>query len=132
MAAAAVPRAPVVLPEDDRSGEVLSFDAIYERSFDFVWRNVRRLGVADALVDDAVQEVFLVVHRRLDEYAGRGTIESWIFGIVLRVASDVRRAMRRKSPHLRDKSATPIDPDSLADDRASSPDEKMARVEGAA
>src|SRR5262245_11836835 len=46
----------------------LDFEGIYEAHFDFVWRNARRLGVPAANVDDAVQEVFLVVHRRLGEF----------------------------------------------------------------
>lgn len=70
-------------------------DAIYAEFFPLVWRNLRRLGVPADTLDDAVQDVFLVVYRRLDEFLGKSTLGTWIFGIVLRVAKDYRRAARR-------------------------------------
>ena len=42
------------------------FHAIYRREFAFVWACARRLGIAPAVIDDAVQEVFLTAYRRLD------------------------------------------------------------------
>jgi RNA polymerase sigma-70 factor (ECF subfamily) len=107
----------------------LSFDEIYEAYFDFVWCNARRLGVPEASVDDAVQEVFLVVHRRLGEFEGRSSLKTWLFQIVLRVASNQRRANRRKSPFT-DPRAAPVDADAIADERAGSPDDGLARRQG--
>jgi RNA polymerase sigma-70 factor (ECF subfamily) len=72
------------------------FEQIYDDNSVFIWRSLRGLGVADANVDDAVQEVFLVVHRRLPEYEPRAHIRSWLFGIAMRVAKDHRRSARRK------------------------------------
>jgi RNA polymerase sigma-70 factor (ECF subfamily) len=71
-----------------------TFDAtarVYEEHFDYVWRSLRRLGVPPAAVDDAVQEVFLVVHRRIPEFDGRASIKTWLFAIALRVAPKHRR-----------------------------------------
>jgi RNA polymerase sigma-70 factor (ECF subfamily) len=76
--------------------EVLSFDAVYEECFDFVWRSLRSLGVHDASLDDAVQDVFVVVHRRLGDFEARSTIRTWVFGIAVRVSRDYRRRERRK------------------------------------
>ena len=58
---------------------------IYEQYFDFVWRSLRRLGVAAADLEDAAQDVFEVVHRRLEVFERRSTIKTWVFGIALRV-----------------------------------------------
>ena len=44
---------------------------LFEEHSAFVCRSLRRLGVADADVDDMLQEVFLVVHQRLDDYEER-------------------------------------------------------------
>ncbi len=63
---------------------------IYERHFDFVWRSLRRLGVNSVDLEDAAQDVFIVVHRRLADFEQRSTIKSWIFGIALRVAKAYR------------------------------------------
>ncbi len=66
-------------------------EAIYREHHTFVWRSVRRLGVPDADVDDLVQEVFVVVHRRLGEFEGRSAITTWLFGIAYRVMQEHRR-----------------------------------------
>jgi RNA polymerase sigma-70 factor (ECF subfamily) len=67
---------------------------VYQSSAALVWRNLRRLGVPEASLEDAAQDVFLVVHRRLSEFEGRSTLRTWIFGIVLRVAARHRRKAR--------------------------------------
>jgi len=73
-----------------------SFRALYEGHVDFVWRNLRRLGVRESDADDRTQEVFVVAHRRFDEFKDRGHgPRAWLFQIVLRVASDARRHRRR-------------------------------------
>ena len=93
---------PAALP--DRSperGDALAFDEVYEQHFDFVWRSLRRLGVAPSALDDATQEVFLVVHRRLSEFAGQSSLKTWLFGIVLHVAQrTARSAARRRTTEL--------------------------------
>jgi RNA polymerase sigma-70 factor (ECF subfamily) len=72
------------------------FDAVYREHFRFVWRVARRLGVEPAFLDDVVQEVFVVVHRRLPDFEGHSTLRTWLYGIVRRVGADHRRALRRK------------------------------------
>jgi RNA polymerase sigma-70 factor, ECF subfamily len=78
-----------------------SFEQVYRDNFSFVWRTVRALGVSPELVDDAVQEVFIVVHRHLDAYVPTASLRSWIFGIVRRVAKDFRRAKKRRGIMVR-------------------------------
>jgi RNA polymerase sigma-70 factor, ECF subfamily len=68
---------------------------IYQTHAALAWRTLRRLGVHEAALEDALQDVFLVVHRRLPEFEGRATIKTWIYAIVLRVAKDHRRARSR-------------------------------------
>jgi RNA polymerase sigma-70 factor (ECF subfamily) len=93
---------------DDRER---AFRALYEAHSAFVWRNLRRLGVADADVEDKMQEVFVVAYRRWEEFVDRGHgPRAWLFQIALRVASDARRHRRRH----------PVDPDGgVAQDRQS-------------
>ncbi len=76
-----------------------AFDAVYAEHFSFVWRNLRRLGVRESHLDDASQEVWVVVHRRLPSFEGRSSLRTWLVGIAVRVASDHRRWRRRKDPH---------------------------------
>lgn len=75
---------------------VQSFDQIYVQEFPFVWRCLRGLGVRDSELDDAAQDVFVTVHRRLSTFRGESTIRSWLFGIVRNVAFKHRRRLARK------------------------------------
>lgn len=75
-----------------------SFEEVYDEHAEMVWRALRRLGVPEASVDDALQEVFLVVHRRLAEFEGRSSLKTWLFGIVLGIARNQRRSVRRRAP----------------------------------
>ncbi|MBK8259194.1 MAG: sigma-70 family RNA polymerase sigma factor [Polyangiaceae bacterium] len=67
--------------------------ALQEEHFEFLWRSLRRLGVPEADVDDAVQQVFLVAARRVIQ---PGSERSFLFATALRVASHARRTLRRR------------------------------------
>jgi len=69
----------------------LSIRDIHERHADFVWRSLQRLGVRTRDLEDQLQEVFIVAHRRLDSFDGTSELTTWLFGICLRVAAAHRR-----------------------------------------
>lgn len=64
---------------------------------DFVWRSLLRLGVSEADCDDGCQRVWLVVANKAAAIEP-GKVKSFIFSVVLRVASDMRRMQRRNEP----------------------------------
>jgi RNA polymerase sigma-70 factor, ECF subfamily len=72
-------------------------EEIYVEHVSMVWRGLRRLGVPEANIEDAVQDVFLVAHRQLAGFEGRSSIKTWLYGIVIRVAKDHRRADVRQA-----------------------------------
>lgn len=80
----------------DAAHEPLVFAEVYDRAFPWVWRAARRLGVPTSSLDDVVQDVFVVVHRKLATFEARGSLRSWIYGITLRVVRDRRRSAKRK------------------------------------
>jgi RNA polymerase sigma-70 factor (ECF subfamily) len=84
-------------------------EEVYEAHFDFVWRTARRLGTPAAQIDDVVQEVFVVVQRRLAEFEGRSELKTWLFSITRRV---VRAHLRQ---HARQSRASIDDIGELAD-----------------
>ena len=96
------------------------FEALYDEYAEFVWRIARQLGTHDAALDDVVQDVFLVVHRKLDEVTSPEQLRAWLYSIVIRVVRDYRRRTRRKEPHLR-AVGEPIQPDELEDTRPITP-----------
>ena len=72
-------------------GVILDVTRLHDEYADFVWRSLQRLGVVTSNLEDALQDVFVVVHRRLDSYDGTSKISTWLFGICLRVASAYRK-----------------------------------------
>lgn len=68
-----------------------SFDDVYESHVGFVWRVLRACGVPPEQLEDAAQDVFIVVHRRLPEFEGRSAIRTWLFSITRKVAARHRR-----------------------------------------
>ena len=69
-------------------------DEAFRQHGPYVFRLLRRLGVADADVDDACQEVFVAVHRSLPSFEGRARLRTWIYTIATRQAADYRRRTR--------------------------------------
>jgi RNA polymerase sigma-70 factor (ECF subfamily) len=63
--------------------------------YDFVWRSLRRLGVADGDIDDAAQQVFCTAARKLAAIRS-GSARAFLFQTALRVAADSRRSRRRR------------------------------------
>jgi RNA polymerase sigma-70 factor (ECF subfamily) len=79
----------------------LSLESLYREHFKSVWRVLLRLGVPRAQLDDAAQDVFLVVHRKLDAVEPDSRVRSWVYAIAVRVASEYRRrAGRRRTEPL--------------------------------
>jgi RNA polymerase sigma-70 factor (ECF subfamily) len=89
-----------VASENERRAVTFDFDALYREHFGFVWRSLRRLGVPEQALDDAAQEVFVVVHRRARELHLETSAKACLFAIAQRVASDQRRWVRRKGHTL--------------------------------
>lgn len=69
----------------------IAFEDVYREHFAMVWRVLRRFGVPERDLPDAAQDVFVVVHRKLDDFDQRSRITTWLYAICLRVASDRRR-----------------------------------------
>ena len=79
------------------SGGELDFAAVYRDHLEYVWRTLRRFGVAPKDLEDLAHEVFLVVHRRLADYDRARPMRPWLFGIAFRIASEHRRKVARRS-----------------------------------
>ena len=71
------PQMPAVAMIDVDVLPLPSFDEVYEAHFAFVWRVLRTFGVPDTALEDAAQDVFVVVHRRLFEFEGRAVSETY-------------------------------------------------------
>lgn len=68
----------------------------------FVPQTLRYLGVPEDLVLDSAQDVLVVALRRLDDFEGRSTLKTWLYGICIRVAQEQRRKVRSRREVLVD------------------------------
>lgn len=112
---AAAARAPAQSPP-------LTFEQVYAEHYRFVWRTLRAFGLPLAAVDDATQDVFVVVHRRLADFEWRSSIRTWLFRIAQWIVTYERRRARSEPRH------EPID--EQVGDASPGPFEIAARSEG--
>ena len=68
----------------------LEFREIYERWFDDVSRWIRAMGGPQADREDLVQDVFVIVHRRLPDFDGQN-VAGWLYQIARHRVRDFRR-----------------------------------------
>ena len=79
-----------------KPGEQPSFDVVYRQGARYVWRTLRRLGVAERHCEDAMQDVFVIVQRRLPEYDPRDRLTGWLGAITANVAAKYRSKEQRE------------------------------------
>jgi RNA polymerase sigma-70 factor, ECF subfamily len=78
---------------------VPSFQELCSVYFEFVWKCARAFGSESDEIDDVVQDVFLVVQRRLADLKEERLARSWIYSITRRVVSTQRRRRRERHSH---------------------------------
>jgi len=93
---------------------------IYRAHYPYVWAVLRRLGVPDADLDDATQDVFVVAHDRLARFDGRAAMRTWLYAIAIRIAANRRRKLARRQ------ALAVLIPPRVTDD----PEEEVARLHG--
>src|SRR5262245_23198804 len=76
------------------------FAELFREHAPYAGRALRNLGVGEADVPDALQETFLVVHRKLAAFRGDSSLRTWIYGICLRIAAAHRRRPQRREVAL--------------------------------
>lgn len=82
---------PALAPPLPPRKEAPPFEAVYQAHAGFVWRSLRRLGVPESALDDATQDVFVIVHRRLSEFEGRSQLTTWLYRIAYHTAQHYHR-----------------------------------------
>lgn len=83
--------------------------ALVTENFSFVWRSLLRLGVPRPDAEDALQQVFLVASRKIDDIEP-GRERSFLFGTAVRIASRARRTAQRRREVLDNEPERAVDP----------------------
>ncbi len=82
---------------------------LVQEHYDFIWRLLARLNVSGPEVDDAAQQVFMVLVSRKELTIKLGSERAFLYGVALRVAKEFRRKSQSQLKHV-----TP-DPEVLID-----------------
>lgn len=88
--------------------DALDLRAAFREHHDFVWRSLAHLGVVTQWVDDAVQDVFVIAHRRRDAFDGRAPVRHWLYGIARNVALKYRERHARAATRESELSHSPV------------------------
>ncbi|MGC4068628.1 MAG: sigma-70 family RNA polymerase sigma factor [Polyangiaceae bacterium] len=59
---------------------------LYGQNVRYVWRCLRSLGVRDRELEDAIQDLFMVVQKKLPDFDGRVSARTWLYAIAIRIA----------------------------------------------
>ena len=78
------------------------FHRIFEEQGEYVVGSLRALDIPAEELEDATQEVFLVVCQRTRDYEERGKLRAWLNSICKRVAWNRCRSRRRSREELVD------------------------------
>lgn len=100
-------------PSNVRSDVDRAFRALFDGHAATVWRALRHFGVGEREIEDAAQEVFVVVHRQLSEGTEPEHPRAWLYGIAWRVGAAWRRKAQRRREVFDD--AIEPEPDSARD-----------------
>jgi RNA polymerase sigma-70 factor (ECF subfamily) len=78
----------------ERSAE--AFEALFARHRQKLLKHLLRTVRDDAGAEDLVQELFLRVWTRAEQWKGRGSVEAWLFRIATNLALNYVRTVRRR------------------------------------
>lgn len=108
----------------------MPFARVFEEHADYVYRILHHMRVPASDVEDVMQEVFLVVHRRLPELEPRASIRTWLWEIAWRTASDHRRRAHRRYEQASE-GLDLLEADRAGPDREAASRRAMRALEGA-
>jgi RNA polymerase sigma-70 factor (ECF subfamily) len=85
------PGAPEMIPRREHWSE------FYDAHAGFVFRCLRRLGVAPEALEDTTQEVFMIAFERAEVFERRSSVRTWLHGIAFNLARRHLHARGRAS-----------------------------------
>ena len=79
-----------------RQGDDTAFEELFERYQGAIERHLARLTGSEAVAQDLLQEVFLRVWTRSEQWDGRGSFKGWLYKIATNLALNHLRTQRRR------------------------------------
>lgn len=83
-----------ILEQDARA-----FETLFDRYKEMIRRHLARIARDDAATQDLLQETFLRVWTRAEQWDGRGSFKAWLYRIATNLAFNHLRSVRRRREH---------------------------------
>ncbi len=103
-----------------------TFQRLFQDQLGYVLRTLERLGVPRRNAEDAAQEVFVAVHKKLSEYDPARPLRPWLFAFCYHVAQNEKR----RAVHRDVLSESPIATTEKTERISENPEEKQLDREG--
>jgi RNA polymerase sigma-70 factor (ECF subfamily) len=95
------------------SGDAAAFETLVRANADAVFGHCLRFFCDRTAAEDATQEVFLKVYRRIGSYDGRSALSTWLYRLTENTCLDLARVAKR--------TPTPADPATMPDPAGDDP-----------
>lgn len=117
-----------------RSRDAYAFDAMASRYGSVILRHVQSIVHDADAAADLLQETFLRLWTRCENWERRGTVKSWLFKVSTNLALNSLRAVKRRRETLVESTRLDEDDDSIVpgwmvDTASQSPEEALAHAE---
>ena len=117
--------------------DIVAFEKLFSRHSASVHQHILNIVRVESAAEDLVQEVFLRVWTRAEQWNGQGEFKSWLFRIATNLALNHLRTVRRRRQEpletppdeFEDEDERPSDPDWLIDTSSHAPEVMLERAE---
>jgi RNA polymerase sigma-70 factor, ECF subfamily len=82
----------------DIAAEAIDAEALFREHARYVASYLRHMGIAESDLDDVVQDVFVLAHRKGGYLPGPASPSTWLVSLSIRVVRARRRARGRRPP----------------------------------
>ena len=79
-----------------QSGDETAFEALFARYHQAIWFRVNSIVRDVPATEDLVQEVFLRVWTRAEQWQGNGSVKGWLFRIATNLSLNHLRSIKRR------------------------------------
>jgi len=93
------------------AGDRVLFKSVYDRNKNVLFNLARRLAGSVMEAEDIVQETFIRAYQKIDLFAGRSTLSSWLYRICLNIGLEHLRKKKGTFEDINDGNSGAIEPD---------------------
>jgi RNA polymerase sigma-70 factor (ECF subfamily) len=99
------------LAQQIAEGDRAVFRIVYERNSRTLYNLALRLTGSQSEAEDIVQETFVKVYQKIDMYAGKSALSSWIYRICMNIGLEHLRKKKGTFEDLNDSNCGSVEPD---------------------